>query len=58
MEYLCARVAAGNARAQGFYRKFAFENRGEVQTERGAHYLMAKRIKVDTLEEEKGLFDT
>lgn len=58
MEYLCARVAAGNARAQGFYRKFAFENRGEVQTERGAHYLMAKRIKVDTLEEEKGVFDT
>ena len=57
MEYLCARVAEKNARAQGFYRKFAFENRGEVQTECGMHYLMAKRIKVDPLEEERELFE-
>lgn len=57
MEYLCARVAEHNARAQGFYRKFEFESRGEVQTPCGLHYLMAKRIKVDTLDEERGLFD-
>lgn len=56
-EWLCARVAERNARAQGFYRKFAFENRGEVRTESGLHYLMAKRIRVDTLEEERALFD-
>lgn len=57
MEYLCARVAERNARAQGFYRKFAFENRGEERTENGLHYRMAKRIRVDTLDEERALFD-
>lgn len=50
--WLCANVAVGNGRAQGFYKKFAFENMGEVRTENGAHYRMRKRIKVDTLAEE------
>lgn len=57
MEYLCARAAVNNLRAQGFYKKFAFENRGEVENEYGRHFLMAKRIKVDTLGEERDLFD-
>lgn len=45
--YLCARVASGNARAQGFYHKFAFEQRGEYRDENGLHYCMYKKIGVD-----------
>lgn len=57
MEYLCARVAEHNERAKGFYQKFAFENRGPVENECGRHFLMAKPIKVASLEEERALFD-
>lgn len=56
-EYLCARAAENNARAQGFYHKFAFENLGPVQNDCGKHFLMSKRIKVDSLSEEQHLFD-
>ena len=45
--YLCARVASGNARAQGFYHKFAFEQRGEYRDENGLHYCMYKKIGID-----------
>lgn len=45
--YLCAHAAERNARAQGFYRKFAFEQRGEYRDENGLHYRMFKRICVD-----------
>ncbi len=57
IEYLCARVAEHNERAKGFYQKFAFENRGPVENACGKHFLMAKPIKVPTLEEESALFD-
>lgn len=56
-EYLCAAVAEHNERAKGFYRKFQFEQRGELVNECGKHFLMFKRIKVDTLEEERDQFD-
>lgn len=55
--WLCAGVAERNARAQGFYRKFAFERRGERNDENGKHFLMYRRIKVDSAEEEQSLFD-
>ena len=45
--YLCARVAAENARAQGFYHKFAFEQRGTYEDENGLHYRMFKRIGIE-----------
>ena len=45
--YLCAHAAEHNARAQGFYRKFAFEQHGEYRDENGLHYRMFKRICVD-----------
>lgn len=51
-EWLCANVAAHNERAKGFYKKFCFEKRGELQNECGMHETMCKRIKVDALEEE------
>ena len=46
-DYLCARVASENARAQGFYHKFAFEQRGEYRDENGLHFCMFKRICID-----------
>lgn len=46
-DWLCAHVAAENARAQGFYHKFAFEQRGEYRDENGLHYRMFQRICVD-----------
>ena len=46
-DYLCAHVASENARAQGFYHKFAFEQRGEYRDENGLHYRMFKRICID-----------
>ena len=46
-DYLCAYVASENARAQGFYHKFAFEQRGEYRDENGLHYRMFKRICID-----------
>ncbi len=57
MDTLCARVAEKNERAQGFYRKFAFENRGPVENACGRHFLMAKPIRVASLEEELDRFD-
>lgn len=45
--WLCAHVAENNARAQGFYHKFAFERRGEYRDENGLHFRMFKRIRVD-----------
>ena len=56
-EYLCAAVAEHNERAKGFYHKFQFEQRGEQVNECGRHFLMFHRIKVDSLEEERNLFD-
>lgn len=55
-KWLCANVAAGNQRAQGFYHKYAFENKGTVTNENGAHYRMMKKIYVDTLEDEAADF--
>lgn len=55
-EFLCAYVAAGNGRARGFYDKYGFENRGEMENENGLHYKMCKRIKVDTMQEEAADF--
>ena len=46
-DYLCAHVASENARAQGFYHKFAFEPRGEYRDENGLYYRMFKRICID-----------
>lgn len=46
-DYLCAHVASENARAQGFYHKFAFEQRGEYRDQNGLHYRMFKRICID-----------
>lgn len=57
MTYLCARVAEHNERAKGFYRKFAFENRGPVENACGRHFLMAKPIRVPTLAEESQSFE-
>ena len=45
--YLCAHAAEKNARAQGFYHKFAFEQRGTYQDENGLHYRMFKKIGID-----------
>ena len=45
--YLCAHAAEKNARAQGFYQKFAFEQRGTYQDENGLHYRMFKKIGID-----------
>ena len=45
--WLCAHVAENNARAQGFYHKFAFERRGEYRDANGLHFRMFKRIRVD-----------
>lgn len=55
--WLCAGAAERNERAQGFYRKFAFEQRGEQTNARGKHYLMYRRIKVDSVQEEQAHFD-
>ena len=54
--YLCACVAQNNVRAQGFYQKYGFVNHGEVQKPEGIHYKMMKKIKVETLAEEKDDF--
>lgn len=43
-DWLCAHVAAKNMRAQGFYHKFAFEQRGEYRDENGLHYRMFKAL--------------
>ena len=56
-EWLCAAVAEHNERAKGFYHKFHFEQRGERINECGRHFLMYRRIKVDSLQEEQDLFD-
>lgn len=45
--YLCAHVAAENERAKGFYRKFAFAQRGEYRDENGLHYRMFKQIRAE-----------
>ena len=45
--YLCAHAAEKNARAQGFYHKFAFEQRGTYQDENGLHYRQFKKIGID-----------
>ena len=44
---LCARVAEKNMRAQGFYHKFGFLQRGEYRDENGLHYQMVKPISVE-----------
>ncbi len=54
--YLCACVAEHNVRAQGFYQKYGFVNQGEVHKPEGIHYKMMKKIKVETLAEEKDDF--
>lgn len=54
--YLCAHVAKNNVRAQGFYQKYGFVNHGEVEKPEGIHYKMMKKIKVETLAEEKDDF--
>lgn len=54
--YLCAHAAKNNVRAQGFYQKYGFENQGEIEKPEGIHYKMVKKIKVETLEEEKDDF--
>ena len=41
---LCARVAEKNMRAQGFYHKFGFLQRGEYRDENGLHYRMFKAL--------------
>ena len=46
-EYLAAHVGVDNVRAQGFYQKFRFEQRGEYADANGSHYRMFKRIAVD-----------
>ena len=43
-DWLCAHVAKKNMRAQGFYHKFAFEQRGEYRDENGLHYRMFKAL--------------
>jgi len=45
--WLCAHVAEKNLRAQGFYRKFAFEHRGEHRDANGLHYRMFKRLTAE-----------
>ena len=45
--WLCAHVAEKNLRAQGFYRKFAFEQRGEHRDANGLHYRMFKRLTAE-----------
>lgn len=45
-DYLAARVAARNERAQGFYKKNGFENMGEWYNELGKHFIMRKDIRV------------
>ncbi len=55
--YLCANVAEHNERAQGFYRKFGFDQHGETINACSRHFRMYKRIRVDSLEEERDLFD-
>nr|WP_297171539.1 bifunctional histidine phosphatase family protein/GNAT family N-acetyltransferase [uncultured Agathobaculum sp.] len=45
--YLCAHVAAENARAKGFYRKFSFEPRGNFTDENGLHDRMFLKISMD-----------
>lgn len=46
---LCAHVAEHNDRAKGFYRKFAFEQRGTYTDANGLHDRMCKPIAVDSL---------
>ena len=36
-----------NLRAQGFYHKFAFEQRGEHRDANGLHYRMFKRLTAE-----------
>lgn len=55
-DFLCAYVAKDNARARGFYDKYGFCNMGEVQKPEGMHYKMMKKIKVESLEEERDDF--
>ena len=43
-DWLCAHVAEKNMRTQGFYHKFAFEQRGEYRDENGLHYRMLKAL--------------
>lgn len=43
-DWLCAHVSEKNMRAQGFYHKFAFEQRGEYRDENGLHYRMFKAL--------------
>ena len=43
-DWLCAHVAEKNMRAQGFYHKFAFEQRGEYRDGNGLHYRMFKAL--------------
>lgn len=45
--WLCAHVAEKNLRAQGFYHKFAFEQRGEHRDANGLHYRMFKRLTAE-----------
>ena len=56
-EYLCANVAAHNERAKGFYHKFEFTQRGETVNACGPHFRMYKRIRVDSLLDERAAFD-
>ena len=56
-EWLCAYAAVKNGRAQGFYRKYGFRNRGIYRTACGDHFTMMKPIKVPTLAEEADSFD-
>ena len=45
--WLYAHVAEKNLRAQGFYHKFAFEQRGEHRDANGLHYCMFKRLTAE-----------
>lgn len=56
-EYLCANVAAHNERAKGFYHKFEFTQCGETVNACGPHFRMYKRIRVDSLLDERDAFD-
>ena len=56
-EWLCAYAAVKNGRAQGFYRKYGFRNRGIHTTACGDHFTMMKPIRVPSLEEQADDFD-
>ena len=56
-DWFCAYVAVRNGRAQGFYRKFGFQNVGIHTTNCGDHFTMMKPIKVPSVQEESDIFE-